>query len=233
MTELHPSGALWLPDTGTVLLADLHFGYAWAQRRRGQLGPLVDGGAAERVMEIIGELGATRAVLLGDIVHAPKPAPEERKWIESALAAIQARAELICVLGNHDRAFTVDFPGFTTLREWRQPGIRALHGDVLPAGPEPGVLTVVGHFHPALRVHNPSGVSYKWRAFLEGNGLCMLPSLSPFAAGCDMRHGMPAEVQSWFGDAPVRVTLTDGRRLLPLPEPLRLSRKAGIPERQP
>ena len=68
----------------------LHLGYAWAQRRRGQLGPVVDGGAAERVWAVIDELQAARVVLLGDIVHAPNPAPVERMWIEAALAGMES-----------------------------------------------------------------------------------------------------------------------------------------------
>ena len=46
----HPSGALWIPESRTLLVADLHLGYGWAQRRRGELGPLADFRAAIREM---------------------------------------------------------------------------------------------------------------------------------------------------------------------------------------
>lgn len=209
MISLHPSGALWLPEERTALLADLHLGFAWAQRRRGELWPLTDAGARERLQSLCDELRPRRLVLVGDIVHAPRPAPEEAALIAGTLDMLRARTELICVAGNHDRG-----QGFGS--EWRTEGIRAIHGDVLPEGPEPGVLTVVGHFHPVLKLRDAAQIRRRHRAFLEGNGLLVLPAFSPFASGVDMRDDMPAELREWFRGHDVRVTLTSGAKLLPL-----------------
>lgn len=209
MNSLHPSGALWLPTSRTVLLADLHLGFAWAQRRRGELWPLTDAGARERLERLCDQLLPARIVLVGDIVHAPSPSAEETAVIDGTLESLRRRAELICLAGNHDRG-----RGF--LPEWRTDGLRAIHGDSLPDGPEPGVLTVVGHFHPILKLRDASGVSRRHRAFLQGNGLLVLPAFSPFASGTDMRDEMPAGLRDWFGTAAVEVTLTSGEKLLSL-----------------
>ena len=209
MIELHPSGGLWLPGQGTALLADLHLGFAWAQRRRGELWPLTDGGARERLESLCRDLRPAQLVLLGDVIHAPHPGPDEARLIADTLAALSQLTEVICVAGNHDR-------GQNYQAEWRAPGIRAIHGDQLPSGPEPGVLTVVGHFHPVLKLRDASQIKRRHRAFLHGNGLLVLPAFSPFASGTDMREDMPPELQQWFGSHQVQVTLTSGQKLLAL-----------------
>jgi len=209
MVELHPSGAAWLPEEGTALVADLHLGFAWAQRRRGELWPLTDGGARRALETICDELRPKRLVLVGDVVHAPRPGEEEASLIEGTLGSLRDRTEVVCVAGNHDR-------GRNFAEEWRGGGVRAIHGDRLPEGPESGVLTVVGHFHPVMKMRDASTVKRRHRAFLQGNGLLVLPALSPFASGCDMRDNMPGELREWFGAGEVEVTITSGKRLLAL-----------------
>jgi metallophosphoesterase superfamily enzyme len=222
MIELHPSGALWLPGQGIALLADLHLGFAWAQRRRGELWPLTDGGARAKLKALCAELNPKILVLVGDIIHAPNPTPEEAQLITDTL---DLPTQIICVAGNHDR-------GQNFQPEWRTEGIRAIHGDVLPSAPEPGVLTVVGHFHPALKLRDAAQIKRRHRAFLHGNGLLVLPAFSPFASGIDMRDEMPIELQKWFGNSEVDVTLTSGQKLLPL-GPYKLGRNGFRASRLP
>ena len=204
MIELHPSGALWLPEQGTALIADLHLGFAWAQCRRGELWPLTDAGAKEKLDSLCRDLKPQTLVLVGDIIHAPSP--EEAQLIAATLSI---KPQIIYVAGNHDR-------GQNYQSEWRADGIRAIHGDELPAGPEPGTLTVVGHFHPVMKLRDAAQIKRRHRAFLHGNGLLVLPAFSPFASGTDMRDEMPTELQTYFGKTEVEVTLTSGQKLLPL-----------------
>src|SRR5947208_13270131 len=101
--QAHASGALWLPDSQTVVIADLHLGYSWAQRRRGELGPLADERTREKLMAVRDQIQPRRFVFVGDIVHAPRPCAQERAWIEDVLAEIASSAEIVAVRGNHDR----------------------------------------------------------------------------------------------------------------------------------
>ena len=87
----HPSGGLWLAEERILLVADPHLGYAWAQRRRGELGLLGDIVGQAKLLQVVEELAPEQLVLLGDIVHAPKPGPEERALIEETMAALKAR----------------------------------------------------------------------------------------------------------------------------------------------
>ncbi|MDQ2711820.1 MAG: hypothetical protein M3Y24_06225, partial [Acidobacteriota bacterium] len=70
--EAHSSSALWLPQSRTAIIADVHLGYSWAQRRRGELGPLADFRTREKLLTLFSALQPSHAVLLGDLVHAPR-----------------------------------------------------------------------------------------------------------------------------------------------------------------
>jgi metallophosphoesterase superfamily enzyme len=217
----HGSGALWIPESRTAIIADLHLGYGWAQRRRGELGPMVDGGV-ERLLDGLRQALEPRAmVLLGDIVHAPRPLPEEREHIARVLTGLQNEVSLYCVLGNHDRAFERDFAGLELHigRDWNGSGIHAVHGDVLPAEVE---RVVAGHFHPALSIEDDAGFARRMRVFLVSRNLCVLPAFSPFAAGCDIRrHGLPGALREKFRVRPPRILVAAGDRVIPLGNPAR------------
>lgn len=173
----HASGALWLPDLRTALMADLHLGYAFAQRRRGELGPLAVGGAAGRLRRALEELSPRRVVLLGDVYHAPRPSPEERRLIENALSEITC--ELVLVRGNHDRKIERDF-ALASVPEWRAPGIVAVHGDAIPQTPD---MLILGHFHPVVKFRDSAGAWRRYPAFVLGTRVSLLPALSDFSVG--------------------------------------------------
>jgi len=170
-------------------MADVHLGYGWALRRRGQLGPVGDDLVCRKLMETVDELDPTSIVFLGDLVHAPKPAPEERAAVENTVRALAERAEVIVVLGNHDRGLVRDFPSLpaTVCRQWEGGGITAVHGDqALPTADH----VVIGHLHPALGVIDHAGASHKMPIFVTGVELTLLPAFSPLAAGCNVRDGI-------------------------------------------
>jgi 3',5'-cyclic AMP phosphodiesterase CpdA len=116
-------------------VADLHLGYSWAQRRRGELGPLADSRTREKMPRACRELRPRRIVFLGDVVHAPRPCTPEREWIEQTLTELSQRAELIYVRGNHDRAFAREFSHLPVrmIESWAQGEVLAVYGDQLPS----------------------------------------------------------------------------------------------------
>ncbi len=213
----HASGALWLPEPRTLLIADAHLGYGWAQRRRGELGPLVDGGIDRQLTDLATELAAASVVFLGDLVHAPRPAPAEFAEIARTLEAVARHAEVIVVRGNHDRAFWKDFAslGFAPLREWRHPGLLATHGDRLP--PIAGEHLVIGHFHPSFAPRDSAGARRRMRVFLWNERTTVLPAFSPFAAGSDVARFWPADLGAALGSGPVRLAACTGSRIAELP----------------
>jgi DNA ligase-associated metallophosphoesterase len=199
----HASGALWLPDAKTVVVADVHLGFGWALRRRGQLGPVEDDATRAKLLALTAELRPETIVFLGDLVHAPRPAQAERDAITRTLQALEAR--LVVVLGNHDRGFTRDFSHLRAdcCDEWHGPGLVAVHGDrELPQAEH----VVCGHLHPALSVFDDAGSGRKMPAFVAGRRVTLLPAFSPFAAGFDVRAGLPFEMRG------ARVVVASGKR---------------------
>lgn len=199
----HASGGLWLEEERTLLLADLHLGYGWAQRRRGQLGPLADQETSARLAVVMEEMKPEQLVLLGDIIHAPKPAPEERDWIRATLDGLAARTRLICLRGNHDRDVEgvppIEYPLLEGWASEQMTGLRAIHGDRLPVALKQGERLIVGHHHPAIAIEDASGARRRVPAFLIAGAIVVLPAFSPFAAGLNVWRSIPEEIAALGG----------------------------------
>ena len=205
----HASGALWLADLRAAVMADVHLGYGWALRRRGQLGPVGDDRVRAKLISTVDELAPELIVFLGDLVHAPRPAPEERFAFESTIRELTGRAKIVLVLGNHDRGFARDFLSLPVevCREWHGAGLLAVHGDRdLPEAEH----VVAGHLHPALSIVDHAGASHRMPVFVSGERITLLPAFSPMATGFDIRNGLPFEMQS------ARVVVASGKRAVDL-----------------
>lgn len=214
----HASGALYLPSTRTLMIADAHLGYGWAQRRRGQLGPVTDGGIGERLFQVMEAFNPAELIFLGDTVHAPKPMPAEREFIEAILQQLCARTIVRIVQGNHDRAFTRDFSSLAVQvdAQWRHGDLLGLHGDRLHLEvPEAGHY-LIGHLHPAIGLRDDAGANRRLPAFLVSPRATILPAFSPFAAGFDIsRSALPKAVKALLGKHDVYVVT--GRSIVRLP----------------
>lgn len=209
--EVHPSGALWLPAGRTALIADVHLGYAWALRRRGQLAPPVGGGVETRLRTLLDDLRPETLVVLGDLVHAPRPAPEERAAIEAVVDELRQRTRLLLVKGNHDRGFERDFAHLRipVAESWQAPGWFAIHGDRWVAPPE-GHCLVAGHFHPAVTVRDAAGAGRRLPAVIAYPQMVLLPAFSPLAAGAAPRRTLPHEWRTLAGKTKPTIIVVTG-----------------------
>ena len=217
----HASGALWLAEAGTVIVADAHLGYGWAQRRKGELGPVRDTKSDLKLGALMRELRPQRIVFLGDLVHAPRPGDEERSAIEKTLRGLASAAELVLVRGNHDRAFARDFAGLgiAVVEAWTEAGVSALHGDRLGRVAIPEGHVVLGHLHPVLHTKDAAGAKLSLRLFLVSERTTVLPAFSPYSGGFDIARGVPGDLRPLLGPGAlegVAVTGTTARRLGPL-----------------
>ncbi|MBV8896937.1 MAG: metallophosphoesterase family protein [Acidobacteriaceae bacterium] len=214
----HPSGALWIPAMQTAVVADAHLGYSWAQRRRGELGPLADSRTRQKLLTLCDDLAPLRIVFLGDLVHAPRPCAPEREWIEETLRLLSERAELVAVRGNHDREFAREFRSLPVrcVESWSAEGLTAAHGDRFTfAVPEDHTL-LLGHLHPCLSVKDASGAGRKLPLFLATTACIILPAFSPFACGYDLVCGIPDELQTCLGNEEVQAFAATGKRIVAL-----------------
>lgn len=201
-----------------MIVADLHLGYAWAQRRRGQLGPLTEGGVRAKLESAVADTRPRRIVMLGDLVHAPRPLPDERRLVEETVLALAGGRELILVQGNHDRAFRRDFAHLPVeVRPyWTAGGIVAVHGDGRAEYPSSeGQFLVVGHWHPSVSIADSAGATQRLPVFLVWTCAIALPAFSPFAAGFDVSRGLPSGLTDTVPCArrPAELFAASGRRI--------------------
>ncbi len=215
----HHSGALLLEASRTAVIADAHLGYSWAQRRRGELGPLADERTRSKLIKLAEEWHPRRFVFLGDLVHAPRPCAPERAWIEELLLQLHAHAEIVCVRGNHDRAFAREFSHLPVqaLDQWEHDGhILALHGDRLPESVAAERLLLLGHVHPAIPVRDAAGAGRRLPVFLVTPRCILLPAFSPFAGGYDLLGGVPADLLPLFGSHAIETFAASDTRVVSL-----------------
>jgi hypothetical protein len=220
----HSSGALWLSESRTALLADVHLGYGWALRRRRQLGPVHEDAVQQKLISTVADLGPRTIIFVGDVVHAPRPAPQERANVESTLCQLAECSELVLIPGNHDRRFFKDYPAVPVrlTSEWREGGLVVVHGHVVPATNDHEHL-IVGHVHPALGVMDHAGATQKLPVFVASQRITVLPAFSPLSAGGDIRVHMPASLQRIIGDD-AKVIAASGKRVVDLGPLSRLNR---------
>ena len=214
--EAHASGALWLPGPRVLAAADLHLGYQWAQRRKGELGPLGSGDLPARLIQVLDELKPCKLLLVGDIVHAPRPCEAEALAIAEGLKALAAKCELVAIRGNHDRQFARDFRelGISLVEEWRQDELVVAHGDRLPR--EVAGRLAIGHLHPAIGLIDAAGVRQRIPAFLVSGPVVVLPAMSPFAAGLDVWRSMPEQIRRLTPECVPEVIVATGTRAVHL-----------------
>jgi hypothetical protein len=177
--------ALWFAAERSLVIADLHWGYAASHRARGHLVPWWgDDEIERRLLALIAAYQPAEMIWLGDIVHAAEGSARAEAFLRNAPIPITL------VAGNHDRRWR----GATAKSVTR--GNRFFHhGDAALAVPE-GAVEVIGHHHPAVSWSDGAGTHLKLPALVTSSRRLVLPAFSPWAAGA-----------AWISDRPERETL--------------------------
>jgi DNA ligase-associated metallophosphoesterase len=181
IVELHPSGALWLSATRTLVVADLHFEKASSFARFGQLLPPYDTAITlSRLEAVVAALAPDRVVALGDSFHDRGGAARLSAADLSRLSALVGGREWLWVTGNHDpeisdhlggaRAADVEIGGLVLRHE---PSATFVEGEVC------------GHLHPALTVVG-RGRGVRRRCFATDGHRLVLPAFGSLAGGLDL-----------------------------------------------
>jgi putative SbcD/Mre11-related phosphoesterase len=229
--------ALWLQDARTLVVSDLHLGYAWAHRHEGQLLPLGPAGETEaRLDELCRDYKPAGIVLLGDIVHRSVPVPALRVQLSNLLADLGRHGTVTLVSGNHDRHLELMLALTAERHELRNHVVTQrcllVHGDgrkkIDAALPDAAAWdrVVIGHEHPAISLGDGVASWVRCPCFLVSAKVIILPAFSAWAAGSVV--GEHPFMSVWARDANfTHVIAVAGHRLLPLPLPLKASGKSG------
>lgn len=208
------SGALWLPDERTLVVADLHLEKGSAYAARGIFLPPYDSTATLTALAAaILRHAPLRVIALGDSFHDREAETRISERDLATLRRLQAGRDWLWVTGNHDpqislmmggdMADSIDLAGVTLRHE--------------PDACEIG-FEIAGHLHPAAKVRM-RGRALRRRCFALSARRCVMPAMGAYAGGLNLRdaafrpllgQGFSAHL---LGDA--RLFRIDPRLLLP------------------
>ena len=179
--RLDHSGALFWPDEGLLVVADLHFEKGSAGATRGRFLPPYDTrttlGALE---EVVRRLAPRRVVALGDSFHDRRAEERLSPADQGRIAAMTAATDWIWITGNHDP----EPPA----------GLGGSAADVVAIGPlvfrhEPSrqrsAGEIAGHLHPCAKV-GVRGRALRRRAFVSDGHRCILPAFGAYTGGLNV-----------------------------------------------
>jgi DNA ligase-associated metallophosphoesterase len=181
-----PSGALYLPDTDTLVVADLHLEKGSSLARRGSMLPPYDTLATlANLAAVIARYAPARVIALGDSFHDRGGPGRLCDRDRASLAALVEGRLWTWILGNHDPELPAEIGGETAL----EVSIGALTFRHHPTRDCP--CEVAGHLHPVAKVVR-HGRGVRARAFLTDGRRCVLPAFGAYAGGlnaCDAAFG--------------------------------------------
>jgi DNA ligase-associated metallophosphoesterase len=201
---LRTSGALWLEDMRTLVVADLHLEKGSAFASRGQMLPPYDTGETLGRLEAeVIQLEPATVILLGDTLHDSKAGQRIPAQYADRIAVLARSRTLVWIVGNHDREGPQGLEGETADE-------LTLGGLVFRHEPQAGRIDVTGHLHPCARVRG-AGRSVRRRCFVTDGERLILPAFGAYAGGLNVRD---VAFSGLFSRAPTAVAL--GRKAHPV-----------------
>ena len=175
------SGALFWPDEGTLIVADLHLekGSSFARFRHHV--PPYDTAATLRALgAVVARYRPSRLVALGDSVHDrsawARLADTDRKALSDLIGSV---TDWVWIAGNHDPDPPHGIPGRSAEHLMVGPLVmRHEPGGFLAEGQ----AEIAGHLHPAARVFGKGG-SARRPAFAYDHHRLVLPAFGAYAGG--------------------------------------------------
>ena len=176
------SGALWLPEERTLVVADLHLEKGSAYAARGVMLPPYDSTATLAALSAVTKrLQPTRVIALGDSFHDRGAESRIAAPSLAALRLIQQGRDWLWITGNHDPAISLAMGG-DSADSITLAGVTLRHEpDPAGTGPE-----IAGHLHPAAKVRM-RGRAIRRRCFALSARRCIMPAMGAYAGGLNLR----------------------------------------------
>jgi len=208
------SGALFLPEERTLVVADLHLEKGSSYAMRGVMLPPYDTTATLAALSAaILRLRPARVIALGDSFHDRQAEARLAPQTLAALHLLQQGRDWLWITGNHDPAVGARVGGESA-------DAIVLGGVTFRHEPDPAEIgyEVAGHLHPAARLRM-RGRALRRRCFALSPRRCVMPAMGAYAGGLNLRdpafrplfrEGLSAHL---LGDG--RLFRIDPRLLLP------------------
>jgi uncharacterized protein len=170
------SGALYVPDYGALLVADLHLEKGTSLAKRGvHLPPYDTRESLRQLAAVIAATSPQRLIFLGDSFHdgAARERIDDADLI--SLQAITSRTETVWITGNHDPKPPGDVGG--TITHSVALGPLTLRHEPRPLAD--GEIEISGHLHPAASVES-RGQRIRCRCFIADHRRLIMPAFGSY-----------------------------------------------------
>jgi uncharacterized protein len=177
-----PAGALYWPDEGIVIVADLHLEKGSAFARRGVLLPPYDTATTlARLARLVERYVPRVLIALGDSFHDDNGPVRMSTPDHAALKALQRGRDWIWIAGNHDPELPSDIGGqFADVLAFGALTLRHEPSDTAGDG------EIAGHLHPVARV-SQRGRAVGRRCFAGDGRRLVMPAFGAYAGGLNVR----------------------------------------------
>jgi metallophosphoesterase superfamily enzyme len=192
---------VFLTDTATLVVADLHVGRAEASNVSLPLGERTD--LVGRLRELLGETAPETVVFAGDVLHRFDHVSEQARDTVDALSAAcrDADARPVFVRGNHDTVVgALRHDVVSSHLVDGSPETVVCHGHETPD--VTADRYVIGHDHPAITIEGQRHPCFLVLSDAHrGADVLMLPAFSRLAPGVTVNDTRGRDLQSPFIDS--------------------------------
>jgi DNA ligase-associated metallophosphoesterase len=202
-----PAGALYWPQEGALVVADLHLEKGSSFARRGILLPPYDTASTlARLALLIARYEPRCVIALGDSFHDGGGPDRLADADRTQLRALQAQRDWIWITGNHDPEPASNIGGSFG-------GALAIGALTFRHLPATGDGEICGHLHPVARVSH-RGRAVSRRCFASDGVRMVMPAFGAYAGGLNIRDAAFADV---FGTLAFTAHMLGDQRLYAFP----------------
>ncbi|MCY6382508.1 ligase-associated DNA damage response endonuclease PdeM [Hoeflea prorocentri] len=179
-----PLGSLYLPDSDTLVVSDLHLETGAAYARRGMMLPPYDTALTLTLLtSVIERYRPARVVSLGDSFHDRRGASALPEASQLQIRALMAGREWFWIAGNHDPDHPDGLAG-DCVQELYLDGLCFRHE---PLENEDATGEIAGHLHPAARVVR-RGKGVRRPCFATDGQRLIMPAFGVTTGGLNIRN---------------------------------------------
>ncbi len=183
------AGALYWPEEGLLVVADLHLEKGSSYATRGVLLPPYDTAATlAKLGALVARYAPKFVVALGDSFHDGNGPERVSESDRAMLGSLQRGRDWIWIAGNHDPEPVRDLGGVSAAMF----GIGPLVFRHAPER-EPTDGEIAGHLHPVARVSG-RGRTVSRRCFASDGKRMVMPAFGAYTGGLNIRDAAFADV---------------------------------------